>query len=105
MNASDIAILTSDNEGMPITLIEAAHLGLPAISTDVGSVSDVVIHSKTGFLTSLDELEIAERIKVLAGSSLIRKEFGTAAKSIATSKFSVENMVAEHREIYSSLIN
>mgnify|MGYP003334845350 FL=1 len=105
MNASDIAILTSDNEGMPITLIEAAHLGLPAISTDVGSVSDVVIHSKTGFLTSLDELEIAERIKVLAGSSLIRKEFGTAAKSIATSKFSVENMVAEHKKIYFSLID
>ena len=65
MKASDIAILTSDNEGMPITLIEAAHLGLPTISTDVGSVSDVVLHAETGYLTSLDEARSEEHTSEL----------------------------------------
>ena len=105
MKASDIAILTSDNEGMPITLIEAAHLGLPTISTDVGSVSDVVLHAETGYLTSLDEAVIAERIKQLAISPSLRDKFGSAAKKRAAENFSVESMLNFHSELYKSLLN
>ena len=105
MAASDIAILTSDNEGMPITLIEAAHLGLPAISTEVGSVSDVVLHSKTGYLTPLDEPVIAERIKQLVLSPTLREKFGSAAKEHAQANFSVESMIQQHKNAYKSLIN
>ena len=104
MAASDIAILTSDNEGMPITLIEAAHLGLPAISTEVGSVSDVVIHAKTGYLTPLDESVIAERIKQLVQSKSLREKFGSAAKAHAQVNFSVESMIQLHKNAYKSLI-
>jgi len=105
MKASDIAILTSDNEGMPITLIEAAHLGLPTISTDVGSVSDVVLHAETGYLTSLDEAVIAERIKQLAISPSLRDKFGSAAKKRAAENFSVESMLNFHTELYKSLLD
>ena len=105
MKASDIAILTSDNEGMPITLIEAAHLGLPTISTDVGSVSDVVLHAETGYLTSLDEAVIAERIKQLAISPSLRDKFGSAAKKRAAENFSVESMLNFHSELYKSLLD
>ena len=105
MTASDIAILTSDNEGMPITLIEAAHLGLPTISTDVGSVSDVVLHAETGYLTSLDEAVIAERIKQLAISPSLRDKFGSAAKKRAAENFSVESMLNFHSELYKSLLD
>lgn len=105
MSASDIAILTSDNEGMPITLIEAAHLGLPAISTEVGSVSDVVLHSKTGYLTPLDESVIAERIKQLVQSQSLREKFGSAAKKHAQANFSVESMVNFHKNAYKDILN
>ena len=36
--AADLILLTSDNEGMPVSLIEAALAGVPAVSTNVGSV-------------------------------------------------------------------
>ena len=105
MKASDIAILTSDNEGMPITLIEAAHLGLPSITTEVGSVSDVVVHAETGYLTQLNEEDIAERIKQLAQSASLREKFGNAAKTYAQENFSVEAMINFHKNIYKSLLN
>jgi glycosyltransferase involved in cell wall biosynthesis len=105
MAASDIAILTSDNEGMPITLIEAAHLGIPAISTDVGSVSDVVLHAQTGYLTSLDESVIAERIKQLVISPSLRAKFGDAAKIHAGKNFSVDSMVNFHKGVYQDLVD
>ena len=105
MNASDIAILTSDNEGMPITLIEAAHLGLPSISTEVGSVADVIINGKTGYLTPLDDSEIAQRITQLASSVELRNEFGKAAKEYAKNNFSVDAMIDFHKSLYKSLLN
>ena len=40
--AADIAVLSSDNEGTPVSLIEAAAAGLPAVATDVGGVREVV---------------------------------------------------------------
>jgi glycosyltransferase involved in cell wall biosynthesis len=103
MKAADIAILTSDNEGMPITLIEAAHLGLPSISTEVGSVSDVVVNARTGYLTPLNEEVISERIKQLAQSPSLRDKFGSAAKSHAKENFSVESMINFHANLYKKL--
>ena len=46
--ASDIAILTSDNEAVPLTLIEASMAGVPLVSTNVGSVSDVLVNDLNG---------------------------------------------------------
>ena len=40
--AADLVLLTSDNEGMPVSLIEAGLAGRPAVATDVGSVAEVV---------------------------------------------------------------
>lgn len=105
MAASDIAILTSDNEGMPITLIEAAHLGLPSISTEVGSVADVVRHAETGYLTNLEPSVITERIKQLAISYSLRKKFGAAAQEHARKHFSVESMIEFHKKTYEDLLN
>src|SRR4029078_8561639 len=39
--ASDVIVLTSDNEGMPVSLIEAASVGTPAVTTRVGSGPEV----------------------------------------------------------------
>lgn len=105
MKAADIAILTSDNEGMPITLIEAAHMGLPSITTEVGSVSDVVVNGQTGYLTRPDEQEIAERITQLVQSASLREKFGNAAKTYAQENFSIESMINFHKNIYKSLLN
>ena len=49
---ADIVLLTSDSEGMPLTLIEGQMAGVPAIATDVGSVSEIVENEVTGLLTS-----------------------------------------------------
>ena len=52
--AADIVILTSDNEGTPLSLIQAGMSALPVVTTRVGSVPEVVIDGVTGFVTDLD---------------------------------------------------
>jgi glycosyltransferase involved in cell wall biosynthesis len=48
----DVALLTSDNEGMPTALIEAALCGIPIVAEGVGSVSEIVHPGVNGYLVS-----------------------------------------------------
>ena len=98
--ASDIAILTSDNEGIPLTLIEAAQAGLPIIAPAVGSISDIVENDKTGFLTSPQPGPMASALSALATDSGLRNRLGSAGKTHAHEYFSLVRMLRDHTEIY-----
>ena len=71
--ASDIAILTSDNEGIPLTLIQAAQAGLPIVATNVGSISDIVINESNGYLTETSAAAMADAIEKLVRDEQDRK--------------------------------
>ena len=98
--ASDIAILTSDNEGIPLTLIQAAQAGLPIVAPAVGSISDIVENDKTGFLTSPQPGAMASALSALATDSALRNRLGSAGKVRAHEYFSLERMLRDHTEIY-----
>ena len=98
--ASDIAILTSDNEGIPLTLIQAAQAGLAIVAPAVGSISDIVENDKTGFLTSPQPGAMASALSALATDSALRNRLGSAGKVRAHEYFSLERMLRDHTEIY-----
>src|SRR4051812_6744514 len=60
--AADLVVLTSDNEGMPVSLIEAAMCGVPAVATDVGSVREVVLDGRSGWLGAPDAVALSELV-------------------------------------------
>jgi glycosyltransferase involved in cell wall biosynthesis len=101
--ASDIAILTSDNEGIPLTLIQAAQAGLPIVATNVGSISDIVISESTGYLTAPKAAAMADAIEKLVRDGQLRKMMGDAGKARATQYFSLERMIKDHSDLYRSL--
>ena len=98
--ASDIAILTSDNEGIPLTLIQAAQAGLPIIAPAVGSISDIVENDKTGFLTSAQPGAMASALSALATDLDLRARLGIAGKARVDEFFSLERMLRDHSGIY-----
>jgi glycosyltransferase involved in cell wall biosynthesis len=98
--ASDIAILTSDNEGIPLTLIQAAQAALPIIAPKVGSISDIVENDVTGFLTSPAPGAMASALSALATDENLRIQLGGAGKKRASELFSLERMLRDHTEIY-----
>ena len=101
---SDIAILLSDNEAVPLAMIEAGVAGLPVVATNVGSMADVVIHGVNGFLTSTKVEEISAALLMLTKSPELRQEMGTAGRNLARSRFSTQAMISAHQEIYSQLV-
>lgn len=101
--ASDVILSTSENEGMPIALIEAQLASKPVVTTNVGAVAKVVINNKTGFVTGKNTEELAKALQKLIDSKALRASQGKAAKLHATKAFSVGKMVQAHVSLYKKL--
>ena len=101
--SSDIILSTSENEGMPIALIEAQLASKPVVATNVGGVAEVVLNNKTGFVTKKDTQELAKALEKLINSKALRTAQGKAAKAHATKAFSVEKMISAHVSLYKKL--
>ena len=104
LSAADLVVLTSDNEGTPLSLIQAGMAGLPVVTTRVGSVPEVVLDGTTGIVTSLDVQEIADALEKLANNSGLRGQMGAAAKEFTLANFGVERLVHDHQELYKKLL-
>ncbi|CAB4830533.1 unannotated protein [freshwater metagenome] len=104
LSAADLVVLTSDNEGTPLSLIQAGMAGLPVVTTRVGSVPEVVLDGTTGIVTSLDVQEIADALEKLANNSGLRGQMGAAAKEFTSANFGVKRLVHDHEELYKKLL-
>ena len=104
LSAADLVVLTSDNEGTPLSLIQAGMAGLPVATTRVGSVHEVVLDGTTGIITSLDVQEVADALEKLANSNDLRDQMGAAAKEFTLANFGVKRLVHDHEELYKKLL-
>lgn len=97
---ADIFLSTSESEGMPIALIEAQLASLPVVATDVGSVSEVILHNKSGFVCEKSEIELVNAIRKLAKNKHLRIKFGEFGRVNAVKTFSVDRLISEHLRLY-----
>jgi len=105
LSAADIVVLTSDNEGTPLSLIQAGMAGIPVVTTNVGSVPEVVLDGSTGIVTGLDVQEVAEALEKLVNDKVLRSKLGAAAQKFTMSNFGVERLVHDHEELYKKLLS
>ena len=100
LSATDILLLTSDNEGTPVSAIQAGMAGVPTISTNVGSVAEVIKNGSTGVLTSLDPEEIATALKSLISNPDLRIQLGKNAKTDMNARYGVARLVNDYQNLY-----
>lgn len=102
--AADFVALSSDSEGTPLAIIEAAAAGRPAVATAVGGVADVVADGVTGLLAPVeDEAAFADAVLRLASDPALRERMGAAAPA-AASRFGAERLVDDLERIYWELL-
>lgn len=99
LNKTDIFILPSLWEGMPITLIEAMATGLPIVATEVGGVPDMIRHNQSGLLTKVDSKAVAEAIIKLLEDEKLREKIGKNAL-VEVQKFSAQEMARKYINTY-----
>jgi glycosyltransferase involved in cell wall biosynthesis len=98
--ASDAVLLTSDNEGTPLSLIQAALSGLPVVASDVGSVSDVVVAGQTGWLAPADDFALAAATAEMLADPAEARRRGLAAKERADRLYGVQRLGDDHARLY-----
>lgn len=102
--AADVVALTSDNEGMPVSLIEAALAGRPAVTPAVGSAAEVVVDGHTGLVVPAGDVRaLASAIGRLLTDENLREAMGVAAARRAERLFSGSRLVSDTERIYSEL--
>jgi len=102
LSAADFFILTSDNEGTPLSLIQAGMAGLPVIATNVGSVSEVLMGGESGILVEANVNQIVNAIEKLVSSKELRESLGKKAKKFTLENFGVKRLVMDHERLYKS---
>lgn len=89
-----VAVLTSHSEGMPVSLMEAAACGVPAVAPAVGGIPELIADGVTGCVTPVgDTAAIAEALDRLLGDAALRARMSVAARARAEARFGVARQV------------
>ncbi len=104
LNGLDIVMLTSLNEGTPVSIMEAMSAGRPVVATNVGGVAEMIQHQVNGFVCNNKE-ELAAYVKELIVESDQRLRKGIAASSFANQAFSINRQANELDGLYHSLLD
>jgi glycosyltransferase involved in cell wall biosynthesis len=92
-------------EGLSISALEAAMIGLPLVLTDVGGVGEVCLNEYNGYLCPCDDVAfVKDRIIELINSNDLRREFGEHGTSLVRSKFNQETNLQALEVIYDGLV-
>ena len=92
-SAADAFIMSSHSEGLPMSLLQAFSLGLPAIVTDVGGMAEVVRLAQAGF-TVTDAAGMAAAILRLAGDAAEQEQLSKNAEAAFHERFTLPAMAA-----------
>ena len=103
--AFDGMILTSVNEGTPVSAIESLAAGRPVVATRVGGVPDVVDDGEDGFLVDPGSTEqLADRLEELARNPELREQMGGRGRARVPSRYAVTRLVEDMDRLYKSLL-
>ena len=101
----DMMLLTSKNEGTPVTVIEAMYYKVPVISSNVGGLSDLIDNSRTGFLiNSLNAEDYIQDILKLVRSDQEREKMSQAAHEFIIDNFSINRLITDIKDLYTNLL-
>ena len=101
-----VAVLTSESEGMPLSLMEAAACGVPAIATAVGGVPELIEDGVTGFLTSRGDAEqLAAALERVLGDADLARRLGAAARRRAEERFTLARQVDRLLALWSGVVD
>jgi glycosyltransferase involved in cell wall biosynthesis len=103
--ASDLTVLPSAYEGLPMAIIEAMLCGIVPIRTPAAGAGEQIEDGISGFLFPFeDHIALADRIDQLLSSPCLREKMAGAALRTAREKFSLQNMVDKTLRVYESVL-
>lgn len=101
----DIIVMTSKNEGTPVSLIEAQAGERAIISTEVGGIKDIILPDESGFMSPNGDLQgLSDQLYKLIEDDQLRKEMGKVGYSFVREKFTYQRLANDMDHLYKNLL-
>lgn len=100
---TDVFILPSEYEGVPMTLIEAMASGLPIIASSVGGIKDMLVNEESALLIEPCKKALENALEKISADAKLREKLGKNAKK-RSELFSYISMVEKYIEVYKRCI-
>jgi L-malate glycosyltransferase len=105
LGASDLFVLPSRMEGLPLSALEAMAQRLPVVTTRVGGIPEVVLEGEQGLLVPPEDAPaLADALGKLAESAELRRAMGDSGYARAREQFSFERMTDTYDNLYARLV-
>jgi glycosyltransferase involved in cell wall biosynthesis len=105
LDATDVFVMPSLWEGLPLSLVLAMGAGLPVIASRVAGIPEVIEHGKTGLLVEPgDAFQLSHALGQLAGDPALRARLGSAARDFARPRFGADRYVNQVVDLYDALL-
>ena len=99
--SSDVVLMPSLWEGLPLSLLEAMVMGNAVVASAVGGIPDVIDDGENGFLFNPGDSDaMAEKIKKLIVDKHLRKLMGARAKKLVEARYSAKTVCYEYEALY-----
>ncbi|MGD6847859.1 glycosyltransferase family 4 protein [Rossellomorea aquimaris] len=106
LSKTDIFVLPTINDNLPISIIEAMHSGAAILTTNCGGITEIVHHNETGIIVEPGNVsQLTTQLKHLIGNEALRKKLGANAYRYAKNHLTREAMVGKIEGIYQNLID
>jgi len=103
--ASDIFILSSRWEGLPLSILEAMSAALPVVATNVGGVPETIEDGCTGYLVETgDTNALAHKLELLIKDDHKRNALGAQGRKLYEEKFALKRMIDETEQVYAQIL-
>ena len=100
----DLLLVTSKEEGLGTSILDALACGIPVVATAAGGISEIIKHEKNGLLSPIKGTkELAGNVKKLLNDKVLIKQFREAGK-ITAHAFSKTRMASKTYEIYQEIL-
>jgi glycosyltransferase involved in cell wall biosynthesis len=102
---SQLLVLFSNYEGLPLSILEGMRAGLPVVASAVGGVSECVQDGSTGILVPPRDVAAGcAALERLLSSPTLRKQMGDAGRARYEELFTLDRMMDETLSVYADLI-
>ena len=101
----DVAVLTSESEGLSNSLIEYAFAGVPAVAFDVGGNREVIDNGNTGIIVEEGNTEgLGQAVLSILKDTALRERFSSAARARAAELFDAASAMRQTMRFYDSIV-